>query len=488
MTESLHQVLPDSSVSAVLQSEAPLVESSLPRFAAIALFGLLLLCLLMGVWMASEVWDILTTRSWPGAIAASALLSAMVAGIAYWWLSRLLEEQRQALESVQQVIERARVGDTSARSYLIAADPIGRLGRALDVLLDQRGQLQTLESRANNELNNSVIEIMRSVGEIATSKDLSIKIPVNDDVTGAIAEALNLLNEETSRVLTSMSRISRSVAQATLSVRTQSESAAAAAGRERHEVELAARELGRAAAALNAISERARACNDIADQAVKATVESVRGVNETVGAIAQSRELIRETEKRIKRLGERSQEIGQIVTLIQDMAERTGILALNASMHALAAGEAGRNFVTVADQVKRLSESAKDSSADIGRLVISIQTETHETVIAMNQAISKVVEISQLADGAGQGMRRSQECTESLASSVREIARTSVEQAKVGAGLQERARIIQEASAETARQLTSQAIETRRLAEYAKVLSDEVSVFKLPTINGEDGT
>ena len=130
---------------------------------------------------------------------------------------------------------------------------------------------------------------MRSVGEIATTKDLGIKIPVHDDVTGAIAEALNLLNEETSRVFSSMSRIARSVAQATLSVRGQSESAAAAAGRERHEVELAARELGRAAAALNAIAERARACNDIADQAVKTTTESVKGVNDTVIAIAESR-------------------------------------------------------------------------------------------------------------------------------------------------------------------------------------------------------
>jgi methyl-accepting chemotaxis protein len=488
MTESHNLLLPEGTVADTIAGESQQTDSSLPRTVSIVMFGALLSSMLLGVWIASEVWDLLTTRSWGGVIVGILFLSAVLAGACYFWLRRLFSEQRASLESVQQVVERARAGDTSARSYLLAADPIGRLGRSVDILLDQRGALQTQESRANNELNNSVVEIMRSVGEIATSKDLGIKIPVNDDVTGAIAEALNLLNEETSRVLTSMSRISRSVAQATLSVRTQSESAAAAAGRERHEVELAARELGRAAAALNAISERARACNDIADQAVKATVESVRGVTETVSAIAQSRELIRETEKRIKRLGERSQEIGQIVTLIQDMAERTGILALNASMHALAAGEAGRNFVTVADQVKRLSESAKDSSADIGRLVVSIQTETHETVLAMNQAISKVVEISQLADGAGQGMRRSQECTESLASSVREIARTSVEQAKVGAGLQERARIIQEASAETARQLTSQAIETRRLAEYAKVLSEEVSVFKLPLAGAEDST
>jgi methyl-accepting chemotaxis protein len=181
--------------------------------------------------------------------------------------------------------------------------------------------------------------------------------------------------------------------------------------------------------------------------------------------VARSRDLIRETEKRIKRLGERSQEIGQVVSIIQGIAERTGILALNASMHAAAAGEAGRSFAVVADEVKRLSESARESTFQIGRLVTAIQTETHDTVIAMNHAIAQVVEISRLADAAGQEMRRTQDETEALAADVRDIARTSSDQAKVGVALQERARIIQEASGETARQLSLQANETLRLVE-----------------------
>jgi methyl-accepting chemotaxis protein len=196
--------------------------------------------------------------------------------------------------------------------------------------------------------------------------------------------------------------------------------------------------------------------------------------------IAESRDLIRETEKRIKRLGERSQEIGQVVNIIQGIAERTGILALNASMHAAAAGEAGRSFAVVADEVKRLSESARDSTSQIGRLVSSIQSETKDTVIAMNQAIGQVVEISKMADDAGREMKRTQDDTQELAASVREIAKSSVEQARVSSGLQERARVIKESSAETARQLSSQSNETKRLVDYAKALLQEVSVFKVP--------
>jgi methyl-accepting chemotaxis protein len=199
----------------------------------------------------------------------------------------------------------------------------------------------------------------------------------------------------------------------------------------------------------------------------------------TVAGIAQSRDLIRETEKRIKRLGERSQEIGQVVNIIQGIAERTGILALNASMHAAAAGEAGRSFAVVADEVKRLSESARESTSQIGRLITAIQTETNETVVAMNQAITQVVEISRLADDAGREMKRTQDQTTELAASVKDIAFTSGEQAKAGAALQDRATVILEASNETARQLSSQAVETRKLVEYAKSLLEEVRVFKV---------
>ena len=453
--------------------------------AAIGCFLLVLGSLLVGFWFLAASGDVTIVGSWSTIVLIVALLAAVAGAIAFWLMRRFSAAWLTPMAVVNDVLDRAVGGDTAARTHMISDDPIGRLGRAVDVMLEQRVQVQSNEALVSEQLNNSVVDIMQAVGEIATTKNLSLKVPVTEDVTGAIADAVNLLTEETGRVLNSVARVARNVATAAKSVRSQADSAAMAAGRERHEVELAARELGRAAAALNAIAERARHCNDVAEQALKTTVAAVRQVGETVKGVAQSRDLIRETEKRVKRLGERSQEIGQIVAIIQGIAERTGILALNASMHAIAAGEAGRSFVSVADQVKRLSESAKDATEEIGRLVIAIQNETGETVIAMNEAITKVVEINQLADGASHGMRQTQERTEQLAASVREIARTSIEQAKVGAGLQERARIIQEASSETARQLSSQAIETRRLAEYANTLTIEVSVFKLPGVDVE---
>jgi methyl-accepting chemotaxis protein len=171
--------------------------------------------------------------------------------------------------------------------------------------------------------------------------------------------------------------------------------------------------------------------------------------------------------------------VGQAVGIVQAIAERTAILALNASMHAAAAGEAGRSFASVADEVKRLSESVREATLEIGRLVTAIQSETHDTVIAMNHAIAQVVEISRLADDSGHEMQQTQEQTQALAAGVRDIAQTALEQARVGATLQERAQIIQEASSETARQLTLQATETQRLVASARALLDEVGVFRV---------
>jgi methyl-accepting chemotaxis protein len=413
-------------------------------------------------------------------IALAALITVLLAsGIALFAAGKLTKIVTNPLSRLKGTVDELQAGDFDARTQMLDKDEFGELGRALDKLLDERVSQLNKMAKENEALNNSVIEIMQAVGTIATSKDLSMKVPVTEDVTGAISDALNLLTEETSRVLRNVGTVSRDVAQATVAVKGQAELANQAATREQREVEFAATELGTAARALNDIAERARLCNVSAEAAVLTTGGAMAIVVGTVAGIAQSRDLIRETEKRIKRLGERSQEIGQVVNIIQGIAERTGILALNASMHAAAAGEAGRSFAVVADEVKRLSESARESTSQIGRLITAIQTETNETVVAMNQAITQVVEISRLADDAGREMKRTQDQTTELAASVKDIAFTSGEQAKAGAALQDRATVILEASSETARQLSSQAVETRKLVEYAKSLLEEVRVFKV---------
>ena len=410
-----------------------------------------------------------------GAMLALAVAVALAASLA----ARTTSDVALPLQRIRATLDALREGDLGARTGLEPVDEVRALGHALDGLVEERVSALEWAARENEELNDSVIEIMQAVGTIATRKDLTIRVPVTENVTGAIADALNLLTDETCRVLLNVRGVSEDVAQATMAVKSQSESATRAAAREQQEVGHAAHELAAAAAALNAIADRARACDDAAERAVEASGEAMRTVASTVRGVEQSRTLIRETEKRIKRLGERSQEIGQVVGIIHGIAERTGILALNASMQAAAAGEAGRNFAVVGDEVRRLSESAREATAQIGRLVAAIQGETSDTVRAINQAIAQVVEISRLAEEAGAGMRRTHDDTEALAADVRDIARTSSEQARVGAALFERARIIQEASGETERQLSLQASETARLVDCAKSLLDQVSVFRV---------
>lgn len=384
------------------------------------------------------------------------------------------------IAKLQSAVQKLRGGDYAARVGLKTRDELGQLGAALDKLLDER--LQTLDKQAkeSEQISNSVVEIMQAVGQVAANKDLSIKVPVTEDVTGAIGDAMNLLTTETAKVLGTVTDVSNDVSSASMLVKQSSDSAMSAASQSQVEVESAARELSQAASTLTQLAQMAQKANDSAELAVRTTRQALGTVDKTVSGINQSRDLIRETEKRIKRLGERSQEISQVVGLINSIAERTGILALNASMQATAAGEAGRGFAIVADEVKRLSENAREATREISTLVSSIQSETSETVLAMNNAISQVVDVSKLADEAGSQMKGTQQATDDLAASVRSIASTSIEQARAGQTLQTRAQAIQQSSRDTARQLSAQNEVTNKLVNYAQALMREVAVFKLP--------
>ncbi len=417
---------------------------------------------------------------------------------AWWWGRRALLRQGQR---VQAVLQRALQGDTQAR---LEAGSAGLLTAGLNQMLSERTHWLSQGQHDSEALNQSVVRIMQAVGEIATSKDLSRRVPVTEDVTGAIADALNLLNEETARVLGEVALVSKQVAHATVAVKTQSDLASQAAGREQREVELAARELGQAADALSSIAARARASNEAAEHAVRANATADQCFDETHLSITQSRLDIMQTEQRVKRLGERSLEIGQVVAVMQQLAQRTGVLALNASLHAVAVGqaaeavgssgaahgesvsesvdasEAARRFAKVAQEVRRLSDNAREAAQSAGELVQAVRIDIQATAQAMQLLSERSELITQMSQRAHGAMAQARNSTEQLAGSVRDIARSSHEQAKVGAGLQERARIIQEASEETTRQLQAQALETRRLVEYAKALLDEVSVFRLP--------
>src|SRR5690606_6515038 len=172
--------------------------------------------------------------------------------------------------------------------------------------------------------------------------------------------------------------------------------------------------------------------NNIAKTTIENTLKAQESVIQTVSGIQTIRGTIAETEKRIKRLGDRSQEITSIVNLINTIAERTHILALNASMHAASAGEAGKGFAVVAEEVQRLAENARTATSDISSMVNNIRVETSDTVNIMNKLIAQVAEGTKLAEDSGQRMHETEAATRQLVNHVKSIAVNSVNQAQIG--------------------------------------------------------
>lgn len=404
-----------------------------------------------------------------------AALSILLALVVAWWMTRSITRPVSHLVGV---MEKMTKGDVTVRANSQQRDEIGKLSRQFDKMVDEREASRRAIEEENERLNESVLHLLQAVAQLA-DKDLTVKVPVSADVTGAVSDALNMLTRETAKVLTDVSNISADVTEASLKVKAQSDNVMAAAAAEMLEVEHTANQLSTASQEMRMIAELAQTCNDAADNAIKSTQLALETVNSTVGGINSTRDIIRETEKRIKRLGERSQEITGVVGLINAIAERTHILALNASMHAASAGEAGRGFAVVADEVQRLAENARQATLQISALVSNIQIETSDTVSTMNAAITQVVEGSRLAEQAGLQMQVTQKSTSDLVYSVQQIAVKSRGQMTASQALLDRAIQIKKTSKQTSEQLDEQSAQTSNLVEYARRLLSTVRVFKL---------
>ena len=417
-----------------------------------------------------------TSNTFTVLIAVIALLGLAVAfGLGTATYRAIMNPLNRIMMTVKQIGE----GNYESRTSLTGGDELSELGQAFDQMLNERVNALVQAERENEQLNDSIISLLQAVSQLS-QRDLTVKVPVTEDVTGPVADALNLLTSETANVLQGVTQISEQVAAASDTVKAQSDTVIAVADTERRAVEQTATDLAAAAKTMQQIAQLAQTCNAAAETAIKTTQTALQTVTSTVSGINSTRDTIRETEKRIKRLGERSQEISGVVNLINTIAERTHILALNASMHAASAGEAGRGFAVVAGEVQRLAENAREATSQIATLVSNIQIETADTVNAMNAAISQVVDGSRLAEQAGDQMKRTQETTTELVVAVQQIASRSQEQARVSNELLDRAQQIQQSTRQTSQQLQEQTVQTTNLVEYARSLLNSVRVFRLP--------
>ena len=383
------------------------------------------------------------------------------------------------IRSIAETVKQVSSGDITARTAIEGTDELAVLGQTLDNLLEEKVSSLDRSEKENKTLNEAIINLLRAVSRLS-QRDLTINVPVTEDVTGPLADAINKLTKDTSAVLAKVTEVAERVEAASVQVDTKANIVKSVAMSQQHDLAETASELAQASIELSGIVAAANECNQIAQRADRTTHNATDTVLNTLKGMNTIRETINEAGKRIKRLGERSQEISTVVDLIKDIAERTHVLALNSSVQAAAAGEAGRGFAVIADEVQRLAENSKRATAEISSLVKNIQIETNDTMSTMEQTIGYVVEGSKLAESAGQHMNETREITSTLVAAVREIASNTERQAQISSRLQERAKVINQSTEDTARELDEQLTQTRSLADFCKQLISSVKIFKLP--------
>lgn len=404
---------------------------------------------------------------------------ALVAIVAFIASLRFVTSFTTPILELGSTVTKINEGDTDARVNVTSQDEFGNLGNALNRLMDEKINSLVQTEKENDELNNSIISLLGAAADMS-ERDFTIKVPVAADITGSVSDALNLMSTQVSTVLKDVTDIAKNVQTSALEVQSQGVSVSEVAADERAQVEKTMLALAQASETMASISALANNCNVIAVRASESTQQAVTQVSETAVGINGIRETISETEKRIKRLGERSQEISSVVDIINNVAERTQVLALNASMQAAAAGEAGRGFSVVADEVQRLAKSSRESTSEITTLVGNIQSETSETMAAMNSAISQVIDGTKKAEDSGKQMLETQKTTNELLDIVKQMAEGSERQAKSSNQLRDDASLIVKSTETTAVKLDEQAQVTKYLVDQSEKLNESVGVFKLP--------
>src|ERR1700681_881716 len=284
---------------------------------------------------------------------------------------------------------------------------------ALVVLADSRRSAAEAESE-NKRNQEAILRLLNEMGDLADG-DLTVRAKVTEDITGAIADSMNYTIEELRTLVTGVNRASAQVTERSQEAQHVSAQLLAAAERQSKEIEETSSRVLQVSHSISDVSVNAEESARVAQRSLDAAQKGAQAVQNSISGMTEIREQIQETSKRIKRLGESSQEIGEIVELISDITEQTNVLALNAAIQAASAGEAGRGFSVVAEEVQRLAERSGEATKQIGAIVRTIQTDTHDAVAAMEKSTQGVVEGAKLSDAAGAALSEIGQVSKQLA-------------------------------------------------------------------------
>ena len=338
---------------------------------------------------------------------------------------------------------------------------------------------QEQDAKRVNDANQAAILRLMNELQMVAEGDLTQEATVTEDITGAIADSVNYTVEELRSLVGNVQATATRVAQTTSAVESTSTELLAASNEQLREIRETGQSVVDMAQRINQVSSQAQESAQVARVSLQAAESGLQAVQDAIGGMNAIRDQIQETSKRIKRLGESSQEIGEITELISDITEQTNVLALNAAIQAASAGEAGRGFSVVAEEVQRLAERSADATRQIAALVKAIQTDTQDAVAAMERSTQGVVEGAKLSDNAGTALSEIDRVSRRLAELIEQISDAALREAESANEVAGNIQHIFAVTEQTGEGTRSTAQQVRELSAMAEELRQSVSRFKI---------
>ena len=404
------------------------------------------------------------------------------------------EPLQRGLEQIAQELESAGGASLALLLLMLAALAslvIGALGLLRIYVADQalraqmaeaqkrEAELQEREAKRVNDANQAaILRLMNELQSVAEG-DLTQQATVTEDITGAIADSVNYTVEELRNLVSQVQTTAARVTDTTEQVDQTSTELLAASKEQLHEIRSTGEAVLQMAGRINEVSSHAQATARVARQSREAAESGLQAMRNNISGMGAIREHIQETSKRIKRLGESSQEIGEITELISDITEQTNVLALNAAIQAASAGEAGRGFSVVAEEVQRLAERSGAATRRIAALVKTIQTDTHDAVAAMERSTLGVVQGSRLSDAAGKALEEIDVVSRRLDELIAEISSQALSEARSANEVAANIQHIFAVTEQTSEGTRSTAQMVHELSRSADALRQSVARFKV---------
>ncbi len=346
--------------------------------------------------------------------------------------------------------------------------------RASQISIRDAGLEETLADQ-----QESILKLLDEMSALADG-DLTVEAEVTDQITGAIADSVNFAVIEMRELVSQINRASIEVANESELAVSNAQQVSQSNATQAQQISAAALQMQQVSESMREMSEQANSSSFMAAESMQVAERGAQAVRDTISGMEDMREQIQETSKRIKRLGESSQRIGDIVALIDDIAEQTNILSLNAAIQASMAGEAGRGFAVVSDEVQSLAERSTEATKKIAELVSTIQNDTSDAVLSMEKATQQVVSGTRVADSAGTALAEIETVSKKLSELVEGISKGSNEHAETVTHVSQQVTQVSDSSTETSRKAQDSANSIAKLLELAKDLETSVSRFKLP--------